>query len=89
MPLKIAIDAAVEASGTNLQRNGHSLSTDIPEEPLFIDADHTRIALKVVSNLLDNASKYTPNRGKIDLSVRREARRRRDLGPRQWARHPQ
>ena len=44
---------------------------DLPDLPLPVDADATRIA-QVVANLLNNAAKYTPARGRIRLSVRRE-----------------
>jgi signal transduction histidine kinase/ActR/RegA family two-component response regulator len=69
--VKSAIDAAIEASLPNLSRAGQTLRTAVTEEELFLDADLTRIA-QVVSNLLNNASKYTPPDGHIELVVRRE-----------------
>jgi two-component system, sensor histidine kinase len=69
--VKSAIDAAIEASLPNLTRGGQTLRADVTEEELYLDADLTRIA-QVVSNLLNNASKYTPSDGHIDLVVRRE-----------------
>jgi signal transduction histidine kinase/CheY-like chemotaxis protein len=65
------IEAAIEGSMPNLQRARHELRLDVTGDPLFLDADHTRIA-QVLSNLLNNSSKYTPNGGTIDLSVRRD-----------------
>jgi CheY-like chemotaxis protein/two-component sensor histidine kinase len=65
------IEAAIEGSMPNLQRAGHELRLDVTGDPLFLDADHTRIA-QVLSNLLNNSSKYTADGGTIDLSVRRE-----------------
>jgi CheY-like chemotaxis protein/anti-sigma regulatory factor (Ser/Thr protein kinase) len=43
----------------------------LPAERLVLHADHTRIA-QAVSNLLNNASKYTAPGGQIYLSVERE-----------------
>jgi CheY-like chemotaxis protein/anti-sigma regulatory factor (Ser/Thr protein kinase) len=51
---------------------GHSLQVDVPEAPIWLDADPTRLA-QVVGNLLNNAVKYTPQGGRIAISLRREA----------------
>jgi CheY-like chemotaxis protein len=40
-------------------------------EPVWIDADRTRME-QIVSNLLDNALKFTPPGGRIDIDIRRE-----------------
>jgi signal transduction histidine kinase len=36
--------------------------------PIWLDADHTRLA-QVVANLLNNAAKYTPSGGTVSLSA--------------------
>jgi diguanylate cyclase len=59
-----AVDACRPAMDTRLQR----FSIDIPSRAIDVDGDPVRLA-QVVSNLLDNASKYTPQRGEIRLSV--------------------
>jgi signal transduction histidine kinase/ActR/RegA family two-component response regulator len=69
--LASVLDAAIEGSLPNLQRGQHTLRTDLTDEPLSLDADHTRVA-QVISNLLNNSSKYTPNGGIIELSAQRE-----------------
>jgi signal transduction histidine kinase/ActR/RegA family two-component response regulator len=69
--VKSAIDAALEASTPNLTRCRQTLRTDVTDEELYLEADLTRIA-QVVSNVLNNASKYTPAGGQIELVVRRE-----------------
>ena len=66
--LASVIDAAVEGSMPNIQRGGHTLRKDLTSEPLFLDADHTRVA-QVISNLLNNSTKYTPAGGVIELST--------------------
>jgi CheY-like chemotaxis protein len=43
----------------------------MPDAPVWLDADLTRLS-QVVSNLLNNAAKYTPDGGKIDLLARRD-----------------
>jgi CheY-like chemotaxis protein len=50
---------------------GHELSIALPAEPLFLHADATRL-MQVVGNLLNNACKYTPPGGHIELSARRD-----------------
>ena len=42
-----------------------------PDAPVWLDADLTRLS-QVVSNLLNNAAKYTPEGGRIVLSARRD-----------------
>jgi signal transduction histidine kinase/ActR/RegA family two-component response regulator len=71
VPLADAIEEAIEASMPAVQRAEHRLRTHLTDESLFVDADQTRLA-QVVSNLLNNACKYTPNGGEIELSVRRD-----------------
>jgi signal transduction histidine kinase len=62
------IAAAVEASRPAIDAAGHALAIDVPSEPLWLDADFTRLA-QVVGNLLNNAGKYTPNGGLIGISA--------------------
>jgi signal transduction histidine kinase/CheY-like chemotaxis protein len=66
-----AVDAAIEASLPSLNRGQQHLKLDIPDEDLHLHADQTRVA-QMISNLLNNASKYTPSGGNIELSVRRD-----------------
>ncbi|MBK6007664.1 response regulator [Ramlibacter ginsenosidimutans] len=70
--LREVIATAVETSASLIEAAGHKLDVDVPQQPLPLDADPTRIA-QVVSNLLNNAAKYTPEGGRIGLKVRVEA----------------
>jgi PAS domain S-box-containing protein len=68
--LSNVIEEAIEGSQLLLNRGQHALRTSLSNEALYLDADHTRIA-QVFVNLLNNASKYTPNDGVIELSTAR------------------
>src|SRR5262249_30886154 len=48
----------------------HRLSVSVPNEPLVVEGDPIRLA-QILSNLLDNAFKYTEEGGAIDLIVER------------------
>ena len=69
--LSAIVESAIEAASPAIQRAGHSFTTELDSETLFVDGDHTRLA-QVISNLLNNASKYTPSPGEILLRVARE-----------------
>lgn len=71
LPLKSALELAVEASRPLIVEFGHRLVVTVPDEPIWLDADPARLA-QAISNLLTNAAKYTPERGAIELSGARE-----------------
>ena len=71
MSLQAAVNSALEASRPLIEGNEHRLALDIPEAPLWVEGDLTRLA-QVVSNLLNNAAKYTPAGGDIRLTVREQ-----------------
>jgi signal transduction histidine kinase len=48
------------------------LAADLGSEPILVEADPLRIT-QVVSNLLDNAAKYTPDGGCIAVAVSRRS----------------
>ena len=62
---------AVEASRPFIEASGHDLELSLPNEPIWLEADPTRLA-QVVSNLLTNAAKYTPEGGSIELAAERD-----------------
>ena len=65
------VSVGIETSQPHIQQGRHALVVLMPDENLMLDADPTRIA-QVVANLLNNAAKYTPAGGRIELSVRRQ-----------------
>jgi PAS domain S-box-containing protein len=60
------VAAAIETSRPVLDAAGHRLATRMPGESAVLHADATRVA-QVLSNLLNNAAKYTPRGGSIEL----------------------
>jgi len=69
--LQAALQGAVEACRPLIEAHHHTLLLEIPETPVPLLADLTRIA-QVISNLLNNAAKYTPEGGEIHLRARQE-----------------
>ncbi len=67
--LKAAIDAAVEAASTLIAENGQRLRVEYLADDLVVYADHARLT-QVVSNLLNNAAKYSGDGCQIELLVR-------------------
>lgn len=67
-PVNLAqvVSTAIETSRPLIEARGHQLTVELPEPPLYVDADAPRLA-QVLSNLLTNAAKYTRTAGRIDL----------------------
>ncbi|APV49452.1 hypothetical protein BWI17_07010 [Betaproteobacteria bacterium GR16-43] len=68
--LAAVVRNAVETCMPVMQSAGHALTVSVPDEPLWVDGDPVRIA-QVLSNLLDNAAKYTDDGGRIAIALRR------------------
>lgn len=62
---------AVETSMPLIDASGHILTQDVFSGPMPLLVDPTRI-IQAVSNLLNNAAKYTPRGGRIALSAVRD-----------------
>jgi PAS domain S-box-containing protein len=73
LALSAVVETAVETSRPSIEEGKHYLTVSVPEEPLWIDGDLTRLA-QVVANLLNNAAKYTPEGGRIELDVHAEGK---------------
>ncbi len=69
MRLQDAVQAAIETSKPLIDTNAHSFTLDMTETPLWVEGDLTRLA-QVISNLINNAAKYTTEGGDIRLNVK-------------------
>jgi len=68
LPLAEALRDAMETIRTSVQSKGHELDVRMPDEPLWVDGDRTRLS-QVFGNLLNNAVRYTPEPGRIILEA--------------------
>jgi two-component system CheB/CheR fusion protein len=72
-PVELAkvIESAIETSQPEIEAADHKLMIDLPADPMWLDADPTRLA-EVFSNLLTNAAKYTDRGGQVWLTAGRQ-----------------
>jgi signal transduction histidine kinase/DNA-binding response OmpR family regulator len=61
-----AIAHSVETVRPLIEARGHQLVVNAPQAPVWVFADFARLA-QVLSNLLNNAAKYTQDGGRIEL----------------------
>jgi PAS domain S-box-containing protein len=71
LDLSAPITRAIEGSRPLIDARRHRLEVIIPDEPLIVEGDLTRLT-QIVVNLLNNAAKYTPEGGEIQLRVVRQ-----------------
>lgn len=68
--LAAVVRQAVETSRPLIDASRHDLTITGPPEPIYVDADVTRLA-QVFANLLNNAAKYTEPGGHIAVRIER------------------
>ena len=74
MDLAGVVQAAVETSRPLIDAGKHELTVRLPApRTLTVDVDVTRIT-QIIANLLNNAAKYTPERGRIEIAAEREGK---------------
>jgi PAS domain S-box-containing protein len=66
--IQLIVDDAVAAASPQIQSHGHSLDVRVADPCAELTADRLRMAQALI-NLLDNAAKYTPRRGRIVLTA--------------------
>ena len=62
------VDAALHSVAELAVQSGHKVHVEQWPQPIWLDADATRLA-QMIANLLTNAVKYTPANGIIGLEV--------------------
>jgi hypothetical protein len=68
LDIKDAVQSAIEQSKPLIESRGHTLSVRLAPEQAVVLGDRTRL-IQVLTNLLNNAAKYTPLGGHIDLRM--------------------
>jgi signal transduction histidine kinase len=71
--LRLVLQSAVETTRPLIDIAGHLLTADMPRDPIWIEADLTRLA-QAFANLLNNAVRYTPRGGRISVRAVADAR---------------
>jgi PAS domain S-box-containing protein len=81
--LAVVLDRAIEIAMPVIETRRHEFHVSLPDAPLLVRGDLLRLA-QVVSNLLHNAAKFTPEGGHLFLALSQEGRdaviRVRDTG---------
>jgi len=64
--LRDIVDSSIATSEPWLAKKRHRLRIDLPDDLMLVDADPMRLA-QVITNLLNNAARYTPPEGDIAI----------------------
>lgn len=68
LDLAQSVTRAVETIRHSIEERGHRLEVALPQEPVYVDADPNRLE-QVLTNLLNNATKYMEPGGRIWLTT--------------------
>lgn len=68
LDVKRVVSDAVEQVGSLIEARRHRLTVHLPPESACVSGDAERL-VQVITNLLNNAARYTPEGGTIDLRV--------------------
>ena len=71
LDLRIVLETGLEGGRTVEGGPGHDLAMNLPEAPVWISGDSARL-IQVFGNLINNAIKYTPDGGRISISLAQE-----------------
>jgi len=66
-----AVRRAIETSAPAVQAGLHRLEVELPAAPLIVNGDLHRLT-QVLTNVLNNAARYTPRAGQIAVRARQE-----------------
>lgn len=62
------IDTALETTRPLFSRRNQQIESEVPSRALLVDGDPIRLT-QVLTNLLDNAARYSPEGSKVELAV--------------------
>jgi signal transduction histidine kinase len=71
--LRDVLQSSIESTQPLIEARRQLLSLDIADEAIWVDADPARLT-QAFANVLNNAAKYTPEEGAIDVTLQRAAR---------------
>src|SRR5690606_2128310 len=70
--LAAVVSNAVETVESLVKAAGHTVSINLPPNPVWLQGDHVRLA-QILGNLLSNAARYTPDGGRIEVRADTQA----------------
>ncbi|MBC7771969.1 MAG: PAS domain S-box protein [Pyrinomonadaceae bacterium] len=72
--LRTIVEHALQTAAPNIEQHRHTVSVVLCDEPALVSGDPVRLE-EVVVNLLNNAAKYTPDGGRIEVLCELEAKK--------------
>jgi signal transduction histidine kinase/ActR/RegA family two-component response regulator len=78
LDLRDIVISALDQTRPLIEERRHAVVLNLPDAPAYVEGDQTRL-VQTVANIVNNAAKYTPEGGRIEVSL--------DAGPREVALH--
>jgi PAS domain S-box-containing protein len=69
--LQTILSDALESCQPLIDKKSHHVLADVPDEPIWLFGDPVRLT-QIVANIVNNAAKYTPPGGRIEVEAVRE-----------------
>jgi PAS domain S-box-containing protein len=66
--LQEVLESAIEATQPLITQRNHIFTVSMPDQPILFDADPVRLT-QIIVNLLNNAAKFSPKGGRIQLTA--------------------
>ncbi|MGJ0393584.1 MAG: chemotaxis protein CheB [Methylocystis sp.] len=71
--LRNVLKASLATTKSSIEQRGQELDIEEDPRPLFVNGDEVRL-VQIFTNLLDNAQKYTQEKGRIRVALRQDGR---------------